>query len=230
MSAMFAAITPTYDILNHLLSLNADRHWRAVAAKALRPGPEETVLDLCTGTGDLALALARKGAGRVVGVDFCRPMLARARKKATRKGVPLALAAGDAMGLPFREGAFQGASVAFGVRNFEDRGRGLQELFRVLAPGGRLAVLEFSTPTGRVFGPLYAFYFRRVLPALGRLLSGSSGAYAYLPATVGGFPSPEAFAMELRSAGFEPLGRDPLALGIVHLHRALKPGPARGTL
>lgn len=221
-SAMFAAITPTYDLLNHMLSLNFDRYWRSRAAKALRPGPGERVLDLCTGTGDLALALVRCGDPRITGVDFCRPMLLKAKLKAARAGNRLGWIEGDAMALPFRDGSFDAAGVAFGVRNFEDLGRGLGELHRVLAPGGRLAILEFSTPRGPAWGRLYRFYFQRVLPSVGRLVSGSRGAYAYLPATVGNFPAPGTFAGTLRQTGFEVEAQVPLTLGIVHLHLALK--------
>ena len=216
---MFGAIAPTYDLLNHLLSINVDRVWRREAACALAPERGERVLDLCTGTGDLALALVRAGV-RVVGADFSGPMLARAWRKAGREGVALELVRGDAQRLPFRDGAFAAASVAFGVRNFQDIPKGLAEISRVLAPGGRLAVLEFSTPRGRLFGPLYAFYFRRILPALGRLISKESGAYGYLPATVGGFPGPEPFAALLTSAGFRVESQRPMTFGIVHLHLA----------
>lgn len=223
-AAMFGAIAPTYDLLNHLLSLNRDRAWRRVAAAALAPRPGWRILDLCTGTGDLGLDLALRGA-RVTGADFSQPMLARAREKARRSRAELALARGDAMALPFRDGVFHGASVAFGVRNFEDLRRGLGEIHRVLFPGGRLAVLEFSSPGGRLWGPLYRFYFRKVLPLLGRLVSGDSGAYAYLPETVGGFPPPEAFGEILREAGFRVELQRRLTFGVVHLHLARKAGP-----
>jgi demethylmenaquinone methyltransferase/2-methoxy-6-polyprenyl-1,4-benzoquinol methylase len=223
-AAMFGAIAPTYDLLNHLLSLNRDRAWRRTASATLAPHPGWKILDLCTGTGDLGLELARCGA-RVTGADFSQGMLVRAREKALRAGACLALARGDAMALPFRDGAFHAASVAFGVRNFEDLRRGLGELHRVLLPGGRLAVLEFSSPDGRLWGPLYGFYFRKVLPLLGRLVSGDSGAYAYLPATVGGFPPPVAFAEILREVGFGVESQRRLTFGIVHLHLARKAGP-----
>jgi len=200
-SAMFGAIAPTYDLLNHLLSFGADLRWR--------------------------LAMHRAGRSRVAGADFCLPMLRRAYEKFASKGRGVNLSAADAMALPFRDGAFDAVTVAFGVRNFENLQRGLSEVLRVLAPGGTLAVLEFSTPSGPVFGRLYRFYFRRVLPRLGRLVSGSSGAYAYLPATVSEFPSPSDFRRILLGEGFEIQAQVPLTFGIVYLHLARRPAARR---
>lgn len=218
---MFGAIAPTYDLLNHLLSLNVDRLWRREAVRALDPRPGEVVVDLCTGTGDLALALARRGA-RVLGVDFSRPMVERALKKKPRGSLCLAL--GDALRLPLAESAADGVTVAFGVRNFEDLPAGLGEMARILKPGGRLVVLEFSTPRPGLFGALYRLYFQRVLPAVGRWVSGVRGPYGYLPATVDLFPDAPAFGDLLRKAGFERVVQRPLTGGIATLHTARKEG------
>lgn len=218
---MFGAIAPTYDLLNHLLSLNVDRLWRHRAVRALHPRPGEVVVDLCTGTGDLALALGRRGV-RVVGVDFSRPMLERALRKDGRRGLRFVL--GDALRLPLQDGSADGVTVAFGVRNFEDLPMGLREMARVLRPGGRLVVLEFSHPRPGLFGALYRLYFQRVLPAVGRLVSGVRGPYGYLPATVDLFPDPPAFAELLRRAGFRDVVQKPLTGGIATLHAARRGG------
>jgi demethylmenaquinone methyltransferase / 2-methoxy-6-polyprenyl-1,4-benzoquinol methylase len=223
---MFTAIASTYDLLNHLLSLNVDRHWRNVTVRALAPGREDLVLDLCTGTGDLALTLARRTGAGVVGADFSSGMLAVAREKIARRNLRLPLVQADALALPFAAASFSGAMVAFGVRNFEDLDAGLREMARVLVPGGKLAVLEFSSPDRSLFGHLYQFYFRRVLPLVGRLVSGASGPYTYLPATVEGFPDAAAFAGKLRAAGFEVLEQRRLTGGIATLHLARKSGGA----
>lgn len=218
---MFGAIAPTYDLLNHLLSLNVDRLWRHRAVEALHPRPGEVVVDLCTGTGDLALALGRRGA-RVLGVDFSRPMLERARRKGG--GRPFRWVLGDALRLPLRDRCADGITVAFGVRNFEDLPAGLQEMARVLKPGGRLVVLEFSQPRPGCFGFLYRLYFQKVLPAVGHVVSGVRGPYGYLPATVDLFPGPEAFAELLREAGFGAVVQRPLTGGIATLHAARREG------
>ncbi len=225
-SDMFTSIASTYDLLNHLLSLNVDRHWRTVTVRTLAPAAEDRVLDLCTGTGDLALALVKRTGARVVGADFSSGMLAVAREKIARRNLTLPLVQADALALPFAPRSFEGAMVAFGVRNFEDLDAGLREMARVLTPGGRLAVLEFSSPDRSPFGHLYQFYFRRVLPLVGRLVSGSPGPYAYLPATVEGFPDAAAFAGKLGAAGMVVLEQKRLTGGIATLHLARK---AEGT-
>lgn len=223
---MFTAIASTYDLLNHLLSLNVDRHWRNVTVRALALGREGLVLDLCTGTGDLALTLAKRTGARVVGADFSPGMLAVARDKIARRKLRLPLVRADALALPFATASFSGVMVAFGVRNFEDLDAGLREMARVLRPGGKLAVLEFSSPDRSLFGRLYQFYFRRVLPLIGRTISGTPGPYTYLPATVEGFPDAPAFAGKLRAAELEVLEQRRLTGGIATLHLARKAGGA----
>lgn len=218
---MFGAIAPTYDFLNHLLSLNVDRLWRRRAVKALDPRPGEVVVDLCTGTGDLALALGNRGA-RVLGVDFSRPMLEQALRKGRRGGLRFVL--GDALSLPLGDRSVDGVTVAFGVRNFEDLRAGLVEMARILKPGGRLVVLEFSRPRPGLFGSLYRLYFQRVLPAIGRLVSGVQGPYGYLPATVDLFPDAPAFADLLKRSGFGSVAQTPLTGGIATLHVARRKG------
>jgi demethylmenaquinone methyltransferase/2-methoxy-6-polyprenyl-1,4-benzoquinol methylase len=217
---MFDRIAPTYDALNHLLSANVDRAWRKRAVERLALTGKERVLDACTGTGDLALALLEGGAREVTGTDFAPRMVERAVAKS--KGRARFLVA-DTTRLPFEDGAFDVATVAFGVRNLEDMDAGLRELARVLAPGGRLAVLEFSRPPNPLVRGLYHLYFRVLLPLVGNLLSGGAeNAYAYLPRSVMSFPSPADLADRLRAAGFASAEFEPLTLGIAHLHLARK--------
>jgi demethylmenaquinone methyltransferase / 2-methoxy-6-polyprenyl-1,4-benzoquinol methylase len=215
---MFAAIAPRYDFLNHLLSLNVDRAWRRAAVRRLawERKPDGTYLDLCAGTLDLAATLARAPgfAGSVIGADFVVPMLARGKGKAARAR-PVGA---DALTLPFAAGRFDGAMCAFGVRNLADLDRGLEEAHRVLRPGARFVVLEFTTPRFAPLRALYLFYFRRVLPALGRVVSKHRDAYTYLPESVLAFPDPEAFAGRLRGAGFGAVGYDLLSGGICAIH------------
>ncbi len=222
---MFTAIAPTYDFLNHLLSLNVDRYWRRAAIRTLDPVSGGVYLDLCTGTGDLALALLKKASARVVGVDFSRGMMALAMGKAGA-GAPLGLVQGDALDLPLADRCVDGAMVAFGVRNFEDLDRGFLEMARVIKPGGRAVILEFSEPRGRLFGSLFRFYFRRVLPVLGRLISPSNGAYNYLPASVSRFPDAEELKRRFERSGFLVRSQRPLTGGIATLHCVEKPAEA----
>src|SRR5579884_1300186 len=199
---MFGHIAPSYDFLNHLLSLNVDRYWRWRTTRLVPPAGSGPILDLCTGTGDLALAYDRAAAGRVpiVGADFCHEMLRLAGDKVGRQGAAarIRLLEADAQHLPFPADTFQIASVAFGLRNVTDTDRGIAEMVRVTQPGGRVAILEFSQPRGRLFGALYRFYFRQVLPRIGQLISRSQdNAYRYLPASVMEFPDGAALAERL---------------------------------
>jgi len=212
---MFSRIAPRYDVLNHLLSFNSDRRWRARTVRALN-GFRGRVLDLATGTGDLAIALAEAGKA-VVGADFCLDMLAGAR----RKGKSLPLAAADALALPFPDGAFDAVTIAFGVRNFADLDRGLGEMRRVLRADGVLLVLEFSQPGG-LAGAAYRAYSDRVLPWIGGLLSGNAAAYRYLNRSAREWPSKEGFAAVLRRAGFSDVRGVPMTFGVVALHRGTK--------
>ena len=218
MRRLFTAIAPRYDFLNHLLSLNVDRAWRraAVARLGWEARPDGVYLDLCAGTLDLAATLARAPGfrGRVVGADFVVPMLARGVRKAPRA----APVAADALELPFPDGRFDGAMVGFGVRNLADLDHGLREARRVLRPGSRFVVLEFTTPRFAPLRALYLFYFRRVLPAIGRAVSKHREAYTYLPESVAAFPSPEALAERLVAAGFQDVGYELRTGGICAIH------------
>lgn len=216
---MFSAIAPRYDLLNHLLSLNVDRLWRRAAARALLAGGDrQRVLDSCAGTLDLSLAIARRQGpgGRVVAADFALPMLELGKPKIGPAAV--AEVAADGLRLPFPDQAFDGASVAFGIRNVADPERGLRELARVLEPGGRLVILEFSRPSFRPLAAAYRLYFHQILPRVGALLSRHRQAYTYLPESVEEFPTPEAFAEMMREAGFGAVHWRRLTGGIATLH------------
>ena len=222
--AMFSRIAPRYDLLNRLLSGGTDVAWRREAARLLSPAAGERVLDLCSGTGDLALALRcrSRGAARVVAADFTFEMLALGREKFRRKGAPIPEAGADGLRLPFPGGTFDGAAAAFGVRNFEDLDRGLRELFRVLKPGGRLVVLEFTPEPAGPLAPLVRFHVKTVVPLLGRLVSRDGSAYQYLPDSVGRWPAPDALAERMRAAGFASVDVHLLAFGVAAAHVARK--------
>lgn len=222
---MFGAVARRYDFLNRLLSLGRDVAWRRRAALEVSSGPGDEVLDLCGGTGDLTVELARsRPAGFVICADFSHPMLVRAGAKLARLSLAsrCALLEADALRLPFADGVFVAVTVAFGVRNFADLDAGLREILRVLRPGGRLVVLEFSRPKAPLLSALYSLYLDRVLPRLGDRISGRKGPYAYLARTIGEFPDPPTLAGILRDAGFAAAGWTPLTGGIVCIHTALK--------
>jgi demethylmenaquinone methyltransferase/2-methoxy-6-polyprenyl-1,4-benzoquinol methylase len=228
---MFGQIAPWYDFLNHALSLNIDRRWRRRTTRLVPPLPAAAgpILDLCTGTGDLALAYDRAALGRVpiVAADFCPEMLERAIRKAVKAGASerIQFVEADAQALPFPESTFQLAAVAFGLRNVTDTDCGLAELVRVVRPGGRVAILEFSRPRNRLFGRLFTFYFRHVLPRLGQMLSRSrENAYKYLPESVLRFPDYDALAEKMRGHGLIDVSFVPFTLGIATLYVGIKPG------
>lgn len=207
---MFDRIAPVYDAMNRLMTAGLDQKWRRATVEAVvRPG--DKVLDVCCGTGDLAVAAAAAG-GKVTGIDFSKPMLERARRKAPE----IDWIEGDALALPFEDGLFDAATVGFGVRNLSDLDAGLRELRRVLRPSGRVAILEITRPQG-LLAPFYRFWFDGVIPVAGKVLPGGS-AYAYLPASVKRFPDPQGLAKLLDEAGFDDIRWRLFAGGIVALH------------
>ncbi|HEV2385726.1 MAG TPA: ubiquinone/menaquinone biosynthesis methyltransferase [Candidatus Acidoferrales bacterium] len=228
---MFGAIVPRYDFLNHLLSFSCDRWWRRRAAARLRHalGPGARALDVCCGTGDLAFSLERAARregedGAVIyASDFVHAMLVRAQAKAGRRSSAVRLVGADTLRLPFADRSFDLAAVAFGFRNLANYAAGIEELRRVLRPGGWLGILEFSEPPGPLFGRLYRFYFQRILPVIGGALSGSRAAYGYLPSSVARFPSPEELSEQLREGGFADVQFERWLGGIVALHLARAP-------
>jgi demethylmenaquinone methyltransferase/2-methoxy-6-polyprenyl-1,4-benzoquinol methylase len=226
-AGMFDAIAPRYDLLNHLLSGGLDVRWRTRAIRALALAGGETVLDLCTGTADLAIAAATsvRPAGRVVGVDFAGQMLRLGRDKLAQRGLSdrVRLVQGDAMRIPLASGSVDAATVAFGIRNVQEPERAFADVFRVLRPGGRFAILEFGVPRLPGVRQLYLAYFRHVLPRIGALISGHASAYAYLPASVGNFPEPERVVASLAATGFSQVRADSLTCGVVYLYSASKP-------
>jgi demethylmenaquinone methyltransferase / 2-methoxy-6-polyprenyl-1,4-benzoquinol methylase len=237
---MFDSIAPRYDLLNHLLSANVDRLWWRATARRFRSvlaRPEAAVLDICCGTGDLTMALLKlrpRGARPVIAADFARSMLRRGAQKfsaGSRRapgageadgGVPYAIALeADALHLPLRSASLDLIVTAFGFRNLANYEAGLREFHRVLKPGGQLGILEFSEPDG-VIGAAYALYFRRVLPAIGRLICGRDGPYNYLPSSVGDFPAPAAMIEMMRSAGYAEVAWQPFTFGIAGLYTATR--------
>lgn len=223
--AMFARISGRYDLLNRVLSLGIDQSWRKQTVAAAGDLDGRLVVDACCGTGDLSLAFAQRGA-RVVGVDFTSQMLTHAQDKRPEPTGPLLFAQGDALRLPLRSRCADVSSVAFGVRNLADARAGLAEMARVTKRGGRVLVLEFSTPRGPVLGRGYRFYFTRVLPTVGRWVSRDSDAYMYLPRTVLAWPGPEQFQQQMESVGLVNCGFRTLTRGIACLHWGLVPGDA----
>ena len=199
--SMFDAIAPRYDLLNHVLSMNLDHGWRRKAACAALAGATRArILDLCCGTGDLAIELARQAPeATILGGDFSLPMLGRATRKAPR----IPFAAADALHLPYRDAMFDAVTMAFGLRNLADRPKGLRELARVLRPGGRAVILEFVPPGRGLLGAAFRFYLHHVLPRIGRVVSGDASAYTYLPQSMERFPPPDALLREFDDAGFE---------------------------
>ena len=224
---MFGSIAPVYDLLNHLLSLNIDKLWRKKTTRLVPPESDGIILDCCTGTGDLALAYHKASEGKtpIVAADFCHPMLVRGVAKAANRGAGgrISFVEADAQRLPFPDNVFQITTVAFGLRNVTDANRGIAEMTRVTRPGGRVAILEFSRPRGWFFGRMYRIYFRRILPAVGQLISRSKdSAYHYLPASVLEFPDGEVLADRLRQHGLIDVRWHPFTFGIATLYLGVK--------
>ena len=216
---MFGRIAHRYDLLNRLLSLGRDVSWRRVVAQRVAAARPDLVLDVCTGTGDLALAI---GDGLVVGTDFCMPMLDLAKRKIADRERQLPLCAADALQLPVADGSVDVVTVAFGVRNFSDLGAGLAELARALRPGGVLLVLEFSSPRGPL-APILGWWARNVPPRIGRIVSGDSEAYSYLPASVSTFEDRAEMCRRLTAAGLDQVRARALTGGVVTLYEGVRP-------
>src|SRR5262249_28319337 len=224
---MFGDIAPSYDFLNHLLSLNIDRYWRWRTTQLARPRGKGPILDLCTGTGDLALAYDRAAQGRVaiIAADFCHEMLVRARGKSAKRQTSdrIMYLEADAQRLPFPDDHFEITSVAFGLRNVTDTDTGIAEMVRVTRPGGKVAILEFSKPRHWLLGRLYRMYFRYILPFIGQVVSRSKdNAYGYLPASVVEFPDGEELANRLRMHGLDRVSYAPFTFGIASLYVGTK--------
>lgn len=225
---MFGTIAPNYDRANSVLSGGMHHLWRRRAVKTLAPTKGARLLDVCCGTGDLSFALARQvgSGGAVVGADFCAEMVEQAQEKKQRQDVTsdLSFQVGDATRLPFEDDSFDGATVAFGIRNVVEPVEGLRQMARVVRPGGRVLVLEFGQPDGWFFGPLFRWYSRMIMPRIGGLLTGSRSAYEYLPRTSANFPAGLSFVSEiLEPAGLKPVKARPLMRGIAWLYLAEVP-------
>lgn len=222
---MFAGIAGRYDLLNHLLSLNIDKGWRrkvSIELRSILDDPSAVVLDVACGTGDLSLELNRGSQAQIVGTDFCRPMLEGAKAKSANESRTIPYIEGDALNLPFVDGSFEAVTIAFGLRNLANVPEGLKELRRILKPGGVLAVLEFSSPIVPGFGRLFNFYFSHILPRIGGAVSGSRGAYEYLPDSVSKFPNQKKLVEMIESTGFAGVRYANLTGGIAALHTGTK--------
>jgi len=220
---MFATIAGRYDLLNHLLSLNIDKKWRRLVVNRVRAkvlARESLILDVACGTGDLSLMLFEIDGARVVGTDFCRPMLSIAAEKVP---ADVRLIEGDALALPFKDATFDAVTIAFGLRNLAGIESGLKELRRILKPNGWVAVLEFSRPSNALLRPLFGLYFRKILPLLGGVISGSRGAYSYLPASVSRFPDQQQLGSLMEQAGLDQVSFENLSGGIAALHFGRRP-------
>ena len=220
---MFATIAGRYDLLNHLLSLNIDKKWRRLVVNRVRAkvlARESLILDVACGSGDLSLMLFEIDGARVVGTDFCRPMLSIAAEKVP---ADVRLIEGDALALPFKDATFDAVTIAFGLRNLAGVESGLKELRRILKPNGWVAVLEFSRPSNALLRPLFGLYFRKILPLLGGVISGSRGAYSYLPASVSRFPDQQQLGSLMEQAGLDQVSFENLSGGIAALHFGRRP-------
>ena len=221
---MFSGIARRYDLLNHVLSVNVDKRWRRLVRQSLNDilvRPDAIVLDVACGTGDLALELKRHARARVIGSDFCRPMLAIAKEKTVQDQRVISYVEGDALALPFADASFDGVTIAFGLRNLASWQDGLAELGRVLKPGGRLVVLEFSDPFVPGFRALFNFYFAKILPRIGGMVSGSRSAYEYLPDSVSRFPNQKGLAELMSDSGFDKVEYTNLTGGIAAIHEGV---------
>jgi demethylmenaquinone methyltransferase/2-methoxy-6-polyprenyl-1,4-benzoquinol methylase len=224
-AAMFDRISPKYDALNHLLSLNIDKVWRRKTAKAVAKSQPKTILDLATGTADLAIALAKcNPQAHIIGMDISEKMLEIGKEKVSKKGLAnqIELRLGDAATLPFESNTFDAITVAFGVRNFENLERGLSEIHRILKPNGQAVILEFSMPERFPIKQLYTLYFKHLLPAIGKAVSKDGNAYSYLPLSVEQFPKPKVFLRMLAEKGLENVMAKPLSFGIASLYTSTK--------
>lgn len=220
---IFGKVAPVYDLLNHVLSLGEDMRWRRFVARCLRPGPCGRVLDVACGTGDLSLAVARRpGSPLVVGLDLVPPMLGPALRKTAASKVKVRLLCGDATRLPFGDACFDAVTMGFGIRNIPRRVEAMAEMARVLNPGGRLYVLEFTTPQGPVVERIYRQYLMRFLPKIGGLISGDEASYRYLAETIAEFPTPPKFRSEMQAAGLHAPRSHALTRGIAWVHIAEK--------
>lgn len=223
---MFDNIAPTYDKINHIMSLNIDRMWRRRVMRIVRRSKAKKIMDVATGTGDLAIAMAKRvDRTQILGVDLSEEMLAVARQKVQKQGLDerIMLVKGDAENLSMvADGTIDAVTVAFGVRNFENIERGLREMWRTIKEGGKLVVLEFSTPKNRVVRWVYSQYFHRLVPRIGGLISKDKRAYVYLPESVDEFPTPERFSEMLKEAGFKSVKRRSQSFGIAHIYVATK--------
>jgi demethylmenaquinone methyltransferase/2-methoxy-6-polyprenyl-1,4-benzoquinol methylase len=223
---MFAAIAGTYDVLNHVLSLNQDKGWRTFAVEAAGVRAGDTVLDVCCGTGDLSLELSRKvgHAGRAIGTDFCEEMVRLGRVKADDQQDPVRLGVADTLRLPFRSGLFKAVTVGFGIRNVADLRAGIREMARVTAPGGKVAILEFTQPSNPLFRFVYYVYFLILLPILGNLVAGGKrNAYGYLPRSVLAFPDRDELADIVAECGLRDVRVHSRSFGIVTVHVGTRP-------